>query len=73
MTQVVDPDVEVDARGSDSGSPDPGAEGVPGEGGAVAGREQQVTRVEAAVSDVSAELCDEFGGMPMVRGSLSLG
>src|SRR5680860_1260345 len=42
VAQVVDPYVEVHPRRGDGGSPDAGAEGVPREGGALAGGEQQV-------------------------------
>ena len=74
VAQVVDADVEVDARGGDGGSPDPGAEGVPGDGGAVAGGEQQVTGPEPPVGDRSRRAgSTSSGGRPMVRGSLSLG
>src|SRR5680860_1289081 len=61
VAQVVDADGEVDPRRGNGRSPYPGTEGVPGEGGALAGGEQQVTGSETAVGDVSAELCDQFG------------
>jgi hypothetical protein len=61
VAQVVDAYVEVHPRGGDGGSPDPGAEGVPRKWGAVAGREQQVTRPEPAVGDPVGELVDEVG------------
>ena len=73
MAEVVDADVEVDAGGFDGGQPDAGAEGVAGDRGAVAGREQQVTGLETSLRDVFAELVNEVGGRAMVRGSLSLG
>ena len=61
MAQVMDADGEVHARRGDGWSPDPGSEGVPGGGPAVAGREQQVTVFEAPVLDVGIELVNELG------------
>ena len=43
VAQVVDPYVEVHPRRGDGASPNAGAEGVPREGGALSGGEQQVT------------------------------
>jgi len=73
VAHVVDPDVEVHARRGDGGPPDPGAEGVPGERGAFAGREQQVTGLEPSVSDVSLELRDQLRREPHGAGFVVLG
>jgi len=73
VAQVVNSDVEVDSRRLDGGSPDAGAEGVPGEGVSVVGGEEQVTGLESALGDPVGQLGGRSPGMPMVRGSLSFG
>ena len=62
VAEVVDADLEVDPRSGDGGSPHPSAERVPGDGGAVAGGEQQVTRPEPTLVDPVGELGDELVG-----------
>ena len=57
----------------DGGQPDAGAEGVPRDRRAVAGREQQIVRTEVPGGDRFGELVNQVGGRPIVRASLSLG
>jgi len=60
VPEVVDAYVEVDPGCFDGGSPDAGAEGVAGDRCAVAGREEQVTGLEAPLLDVGAD------GLPLL-------
>ena len=73
VAEVVDADVEADAGGGDGGLPDAGAEGVPGDGGADLGGEEQVVASDLRVSIWAAMASSQVWRTPMVRGSLSLG
>jgi hypothetical protein len=73
IAQVVDADVKSRSRTRRRPVATPGCGGCCERSGAVAGREEQVTGLETSVSDVGLKLRDQPRGMPMVRGSLSLG
>ena len=71
VAEIVHPDAEVDARCFDSRQPDSGAERVPRDRSALAGREQQVVGIQPSDADPVGELVDEVGGDALFRASLS--
>ena len=73
VAQIVDADTEVDAAGFDGGGPGAGTEGVAGDGGAVAGGEQQVVGAEATFADVGGQLVEEAGAQAHGAGFVVFG
>ena len=73
VAEVVDADVEVDSGGFDGGAPDAGAEGVPGDRGALAGREQQIVGTQAPGGDPVGQLGDQVGRRAQGAGLVVLG
>jgi len=73
VAEVVDADVEVESGGFDGGQPDAGAEGVPQDRGALAGREQQIIWPEAPGADPVGQLGDQVGRQAQGAGLVVLG
>jgi hypothetical protein len=67
VADVVDTDVEVDPGGGDSRQPDTGAEGVAGERGPGAGREQQVVRSKPVGAACAVRLPDGQAARVLVQ------
>ena len=73
VAEVMDADVEVDSGDLDGGQPDAGAEGVPRDRGALAGREQQIVGTQAPGGDPVGQLGDQVGRQAQGAGLVVLG
>ena len=73
MAQVVYADVEVDPGRSYGWQPGPDVEGVPRDGGSLAGAERQIRWAELPACDPVGELIDLVGGECHGAGLVVLG